>query len=107
MPGKGAGRGPGSGPAGRRSVVVTGAGLGIGRAVAERLAASGWYVVGIERDTHASASLGHYLGNRGSVVIGDVRDDGIFAVAVDAAVDGRRPRCMGEQRRDHPSDQPA
>ena len=86
MPGKGAGRGPGSGPAGRRSVVVTGAGLGIGRAVAERLAASGWYVVGIERDTHASASLGHYLGNRGSVVIGDVRDDGIFAAAVDAAV---------------------
>lgn len=82
MPGKDAGRGP----AGRRSVVVTGAGLGIGRAVAERLAASGWYVVGIERDTEASASLGDDLGNRGSVVIGDVRDDGIFASAVDAAV---------------------
>lgn len=86
MPGEGAGGGPASGPPGRRSVVVTGAGLGIGRAVAECLVASGWYVVGIERDADAATSLEAYLGDCGSVVIGDVRDSGIFAAAVDAAV---------------------
>ena len=70
---------------GRRSVVVTGAGLGIGRAVAERLAASAWYVVGIERDTGAAASLEDHLGDRGAVVIGDVRDSEFFTTAVHAA----------------------
>ena len=78
--------GSGGGTSGLRSVVVTGAGLGIGRAVAERLAASGWYLVGIERDTDAAVSLEACLGDRGSVVIGDVRDSGIFDTAVDAAV---------------------
>ena len=86
MPGKGDRFGIESEAAGRSSVVVTGAGLGIGRAVAERLLASGWYVVGIERDTDASASLRDCLGNRGSVIIGDVRDSGVFDAAVDAAV---------------------
>ena len=80
--------GSGGGRSGLRSVVVTGAGLGIGRAVAERLAASGWYLVGIERDTDASAVSLEDMPrcNRGSVVIGDVRDSGIFDTAVDAAV---------------------
>lgn len=36
-----------------RSVVVTGSGRGIGRAVAERLAADGWLVVGVDRDPPA------------------------------------------------------
>jgi NAD(P)-dependent dehydrogenase (short-subunit alcohol dehydrogenase family) len=37
-----------------KSVVVTGAGAGIGRAIAERLARDGWSVVGLERDPEAS-----------------------------------------------------
>lgn len=86
MPGSGTQSGPASGTARRHSVVVTGAGLGIGRAVAERLVASGWYVVGIERDHGAAASLGDCLGERGAVVVGDVRDDGILTAAADAAV---------------------
>ena len=34
-----------------RSVVVTGSGKGIGRAIAERLTADGWVVVGLERSS--------------------------------------------------------
>ena len=42
--------GPAAGPANKhRSVVVTGSGKGIGRAVAARLTADGWTVVGLER----------------------------------------------------------
>ena len=74
-----------SGTASTRSAVVTGAGMGMGRATAEKLAAAGWYVVGIERDQEAAASLEEHLGNRGAVVLGDVRDGAVFDAAVEAA----------------------
>lgn len=42
----------------QRSVVVTGTGMGIGRAIAERLTGDGWTVVGIERDASPAAQGG-------------------------------------------------
>ncbi|MBB4660926.1 NAD(P)-dependent dehydrogenase (short-subunit alcohol dehydrogenase family) [Conexibacter arvalis] len=40
-----------------RSVVVTGAGAGIGRAIAERLAADGWQVVGLVRSAERAREV--------------------------------------------------
>ena len=40
-----------------RSVVVTGAGQGIGRACFDRLLADGWFVVGIEVDEELAAQV--------------------------------------------------
>lgn len=56
-----------------RSAVVTGSGKGIGRAIAERLTAEGWVVVGLERsadsDTVASGACAE-------VVVGDASERG-------------------------------
>jgi NAD(P)-dependent dehydrogenase (short-subunit alcohol dehydrogenase family) len=56
------------------SVVVTGAGAGIGRAIAERLAGDGWAVVALEYDAALAASL---EGVVAATVVGDAgaRDD--------------------------------
>lgn len=54
-----------------RSVVVTGSGKGIGRAIAERLTADGWIVVGLERSA-GSGTTEH--GVVAEVVIGDAAD---------------------------------
>ncbi|WP_116952578.1 SDR family NAD(P)-dependent oxidoreductase [Jiangella endophytica] len=68
------------------SVVVTGSGQGIGLAVAERLAAGGWVVVGIERDR----SLG--TGPCAAVVTGDTAD---HATHVEAARRARELAPLG------------
>ena len=57
-----------------RSVVVTGAGQGIGRACFERLLADGWYVVGVELDEELAAATEDAAGGRGAVVRGDVAE---------------------------------
>lgn len=53
-----------------RAAVVTGAANGIGRAVAQRLAAAGWSVVGVDRDEAGLESLRRESGCR--PVVGDV-----------------------------------
>jgi len=57
-----------------RSVVVTGAGQGIGRACVERLLADSWFVVGIELDEELAAGVDSAAGGSGAVVRGDVAD---------------------------------
>ena len=67
----------------RKAVVVTGAANGIGRAIAARLAATGWAVVGIDRDV---AALEEVAGSVGGVAVpGDIRDQEVITNARQAA----------------------
>jgi NAD(P)-dependent dehydrogenase (short-subunit alcohol dehydrogenase family) len=70
-----------------RSVVVTGCGSGIGRAIIERLADDGYYSVGVELDKVKAASVLNHLGERGTVVQADVRDIGELRRAASEATD--------------------
>jgi NAD(P)-dependent dehydrogenase (short-subunit alcohol dehydrogenase family) len=63
------------------SVVVTGCGSGIGRAIATRLAGDGWRVIGLEFDGAAAASLRAELGAGHEVVVGDAADRAVLAAA--------------------------
>ncbi|MDW5592910.1 SDR family oxidoreductase [Conexibacter stalactiti] len=65
-----------------KSVVVTGAGAGIGRAIAERLARDGWAVVGLERDAAFATEVEAALA---AVVVGDVAERATLEEAVAAA----------------------
>ena len=59
--------------------VVTGAARGIGRAIAARLSADGWSVVGVARD---ASELEEALGPIGGVAVpGDVRQPEVLARA--------------------------
>ncbi len=63
----------------KASVVVTGAANGIGKSTAARLAATGWVVVGVDRD---AAALEDAVGAVAGVpVAGDVRDNQVLAEA--------------------------
>jgi len=57
-----------------RSVVVTGCGSGIGKAIMDRVVTEGYYAVGIERNSESSARLKDELGTSGTVIVADVRD---------------------------------
>lgn len=71
------------------SVVITGAGQGIGRAILQRLVDDGWYAVGIERDAALVEELRCAIAeDRGAVLYGDVTDEGALERARDLAVAG-------------------
>jgi NAD(P)-dependent dehydrogenase (short-subunit alcohol dehydrogenase family) len=60
-----------------RSVVVTGSGQGLGRAILERLSDDGWATIGIELDPATAADAAGWLAERGRpgvVFVGDVTD---------------------------------
>ena len=67
------------------SVVVTGAGRGLGRAMARRLAREGWAVVGLELDPALGEDVARELGESGDVVTGDVTDRRALGAAAERA----------------------
>lgn len=67
------------------TAVVTGAAMGIGRAVAERLIADGIHVVAFDRDSEALALGARELGERFQPLVGDIGDWGAHERAGDAA----------------------
>jgi len=72
-----------TGPQRPGSVVVTGAAKGIGRSITARLSATGWVVVGVDREHDV---LEETLGPLGGVAVaGDVRDNEVLATARQAA----------------------
>lgn len=75
-----------------RTAVVTGVSSGLGRAVAERLAAEGWHVFGSVRKPGGDEGLPAGLGGRFTPLVFDVRDVEAIAAAagqVSQALDGR------------------
>lgn len=71
-----------------RSVVVTGAGQGLGRAILERLSDDGWATVGLEIDPGTAADADAWLttrGRAGTVFVGDVTEMSSLEAARDAA----------------------
>jgi NAD(P)-dependent dehydrogenase (short-subunit alcohol dehydrogenase family) len=68
-----------------QSAVVTGAAMGIGRAVAERLIADGIHVVALDRDASALESARADLGERFEAVTGDIGEWSSHERAADAA----------------------
>ena len=68
-----------------RSVVVTGAGTGIGRAIFERLITDGWRVIGIEKDHRLSAQARDWAADRGEVLTGSVTEMKVLETAADRA----------------------
>jgi NAD(P)-dependent dehydrogenase (short-subunit alcohol dehydrogenase family) len=68
-----------------KSVVVTGCGSGIGRAIALRLAADGWSVVGVELNPDSARSVAGELGAGHDVVTGDASKRALLTQARERA----------------------
>jgi NAD(P)-dependent dehydrogenase (short-subunit alcohol dehydrogenase family) len=63
------------------SVVVTGSGSGIGRAIIVRLAADGWHTVGVEIAKASAAETRDQLGEGHDVITGDAADRAVLSSA--------------------------
>lgn len=72
--------------AGRR-IIVTGAGSGIGRATAQRLADEGAHVVGVDVVESRLAELAESLGDRVTTICGDLTDASVLSQIISAAGD--------------------
>lgn len=75
---------------GQQVAIVTGAGKGIGRAIAEGLLRHGLAVVIVERDSSAAAGVAEKIAKRGNqvvIVVGDVAERGTLESAARKAVD--------------------
>ncbi len=68
-----------------KSVVITGAGTGIGRAIFDRLLADGWFVVGLDMNKDLAKQAADAAGERGAFVVGDVADRASLEAAADRA----------------------
>ena len=77
----------GAGSARPPVAVVTGAAMGIGRAVAERLVGDSIQVVGLDRDETALAAAAEAIGERFRPVVGDVGEWADHERAADAAAE--------------------
>jgi NAD(P)-dependent dehydrogenase (short-subunit alcohol dehydrogenase family) len=72
-----------------KSVVITGAGQGIGRAIVQWLIEAGWYAVAVERDEGLARTLTHTLpADTATVLRGDVTDSSVLETAGELAVAG-------------------
>lgn len=71
-----------------RTVIVTGASSGIGRAAARRMAGDGWRVVGVGRDGAALDAVRKEIGDRLVPFAADVTADEAPAAIVEAAIAG-------------------
>lgn len=68
-----------------KSVVITGCGTGIGRAIFDRLIGSGWMVVGVDMNADLAADARAAAGGRGEVIVGDVAVTQTLETAADRA----------------------
>ncbi|WP_312173470.1 SDR family NAD(P)-dependent oxidoreductase [Microbacterium sp.] len=75
-----------------RTALVTGAGAGIGRSVAERFAREDARVIIADRDADAAASVAASIGERARAVVVDISDESsVEAAFTEAAADGWSP----------------
>lgn len=68
-----------------KSVVVTGCGTGIGRAIFERLLDDGWAVVGVEMQEELAGTARSRAGAQGDVLLGDVAQSANLEAAAERA----------------------
>ena len=79
------------GDGGRGVALVTGAGAGLGAAIARTLAAEGWVVGVLDRDADAAAEVAAPLGASGVALAADTTDEAAVEHALDRPWPERSP----------------